>query len=350
MILIHIILGLLKIIGILLLLLLSLLFFVLLSVLFVPVRYQAYGYRDSEVSKGTVRVSWLARLISCKASYDSQEKKTKWSVKIFGISIQKVMAWKKKRKKTKRNTKQKNAQTKELKIKETKTKELQQIEENRGKESPSKETETVLKSKEIQEKIEQEPNQDIVKSEQKVKKAKKIEQKSEKVERIEAEADKKENAEKPSPIGLFLKKLRKILEIPKKILQKLKKIRITVRGICDKISEIRTFLESEVFLNAKTLLFGEVKKLGIHIFPRKVQGEIAFGFDDPSFTGRVLAVAGLCYPLYGNSIKITPYFDRKILEGEIKLKGRIRGIVLLKSALKVGFNHEIREIWKNFKK
>lgn len=331
MILIHIILGLLKIIGILLLLLLSLLLFVLLSVLFVPVRYQAYGYRDSEVSKGTVRVSWLARLISCKASYDSQEKKTKWSVKIFGISIQKVMAWKKKRK-------------------ETKTKELQQIEENRKKESPAKETETVLKSKEIQEKIEQEPNQDIVKSEQKVKKAKKIEPKSEKVERIEAEADKKENEEKLSPIALFLKKLRKILEIPKKMLQKLKKIRITVRGICDKISEIRTFLESEVFLNAKTLLFGEVKKLGIHILPRKVQGEIAFGFDDPSFTGRVLAVAGLCYPLYGNSIKITPYFDRKILEGEIKLKGRIRGIVLLKSALKVGFNHEIREIWKNFKR
>ena len=29
---------------------------------------------------------------------------------------------------------------------------------------------------------------------------------------------------------------------------------VTVHGICDKISEIRTFLESEVFLNEKTLL------------------------------------------------------------------------------------------------
>lgn len=316
MILIHIVLGLLKIIGILLLVVLSFVLFILLAVLFAPVRYQAYGYRDSKVGKGSVSVFWLARLIFCKASYNSQEKKTEWSVRIFGISVQKVMAWKKKRK-------QKKTSVKETQIKEIKT----------------KESDIVLRQTEEQKKT----KQDIEKPGPKGRKVETIEQKSEKVERIEVEADRKEKAEKSSPIALFLKKL-------KKILQKLKKIRITVRGICDKISEIQTFLKSEVFLNAKTLLIGEAKKLGIHIFPRKIQGKIEFGFDDPSLTGRVLAIAGICYPLYGKSIKITPYFDRKILEGELKVKGKIRGIVLLKSALKVGFNREIREIWKNFKR
>ena len=180
-------------------------------------------------------------------------------------------------------------------------------------------------------------------------KAKYIEQKPEKVERIKSEENQKRKEDKHSPISIFFKKLKKILGIPRIILRKVKKTWLTVHGICDKISEIRIFLESEVFLNAKTLLLGEVKKLGLHILPRKVRGEIEFGFDDPSLTGRILAVAGICYPLYGNNIKITPYFDRKILEGELKVKGRIRGIVLLKSALKVGFNQEVREIWKNFK-
>ncbi len=340
MILIHIVLGLLKIIGILLLVVLALLLFMILSVLFVPVRYQAYGYRDSKVSKGTVRVFWLARLISCKASYDSQEKKTKWSVRIFGISIQKVMTWKNKRKRTKQNTRQEKTQTKDTKRKETQRKEIQQIEETSTKEK-------LINEKPIKE-TQKKETETVLNSEKKVKKAKNVEQKPDKVERIESEAESKKKADKYSLTSTLFKKFQKILEIPKKILQKIKKIRLTVRGICDKISEIRTFLESEVFLNAKTLLFGEAKKLGLHILPGKVEGEIEFGFEDPSLTGRVLAVAGICYPLYGNSIKITPYFDREILEGKIKLKGRIRGIVLLKSALKIGFNQEIREIWKNF--
>ncbi len=323
MIRIHIVLGLLKIIGILLLVVLSLILLAIFLILFVPVRYQAYGYRDSQISKGIIRVFWLARLISCKVSYDSYGKKIKWSVKIFGISIQKVTAWKKKRKIRKQNTERKKTRTKE--------------------------TETVLKAKEIQENIEQEQNRDVAEPEQKRKKAKYIEQKPEKVERIKSEENQKRKEDKHSPISIFFKKLKKILEIPRIILRKVKKTWLTVYGICDKISEIRTFLESEVFLNAKTLLLGEVKKLGLHILPKKVRGEIEFGFDDPSLTGRILAVAGICYPLYGNNIKITPYFDRKILEGELKVKGRIRGIVLLKSVLKVGFNHEVREIWKNFK-
>lgn len=323
MILIHIVLGLLKIIGILLLVVLSFILFIILSVLFVPVRYQAYGYRGTGGSKGSVSVFWLARLISCKASYDSQEKKTKWSVRIFGISIQKVMAWKKKRK-------QKKTQVKEIQIKEIKT----------------KESDPVLRQTEEQEKT----KQDMEKPKPKGRKVENIEQKPEKVERIESEAKQKKTENETSLASALLKKIKKILELPKKIIQRIKKIRLTVRGICDKISEIQTFLKSEVFLNAKTLLIGEAKKLGIHILPRKVQGEIEFGFDDPSLTGRVLAIAGICYPLYGKSIKITPYFDRKILEGELKVKGRIRGIVILKSALKVGFNREIREIWKNFKR
>ena len=102
------------------------------------------------------------------------------------------------------------------------------------------------------------------------------------MERIKSEENQKRKEDKHSPISIFFKKLKKILEIPRIILRKVKKTWLTVHGICDKISEIRIFLESEVFLNAKTLYLGETNKLGLHILPRKVRGEIEFGFDDPS--------------------------------------------------------------------
>ena len=68
MIRIHIVLVLLKIIGILLLVVLSLILLAIFLILFVPDRYQAYGNRDSQIRKVIIRVFWLARLISCKVS------------------------------------------------------------------------------------------------------------------------------------------------------------------------------------------------------------------------------------------------------------------------------------------
>ena len=59
----HVILTILKILGILLLVILGLLLAIVLSVLFVPVRYQLEGEKPSpgwSEANGKIRVSWLA--------------------------------------------------------------------------------------------------------------------------------------------------------------------------------------------------------------------------------------------------------------------------------------------------
>lgn len=66
-----IVLGILKIIGILLLIILGLILFVLFSVLLVPVRYRAEG-SIYEHLKGSASASWFLRLISIKVSYDGE--------------------------------------------------------------------------------------------------------------------------------------------------------------------------------------------------------------------------------------------------------------------------------------
>ena len=74
-----------KIIGIILAALLGLALLILLLVLFVPVRYRAYGIRSSRECRAEGRVSWLLRLLSIPFSFQDGELEIK--VKLLGFTI-----------------------------------------------------------------------------------------------------------------------------------------------------------------------------------------------------------------------------------------------------------------------
>ena len=102
----HVILTILKILGIILLVLLGLLLVIVFSVLFVPVRYRLEGEKSSpgwSEANGKVRVSWLLHLIHLRIQY--QEKELDWECYLFGVPLKKagaaVREWKKKRRKKK---------------------------------------------------------------------------------------------------------------------------------------------------------------------------------------------------------------------------------------------------------
>ena len=82
----HVILTILKILGIILLVLLGLLLVIVFSVLFVPVRYRLEGEKSSpgwSEANGKVRVSWLLHLIHLRIQY--QEKELDWECYLFGV-------------------------------------------------------------------------------------------------------------------------------------------------------------------------------------------------------------------------------------------------------------------------
>ena len=74
-----------KIIGIILAVLLGLALLILLLVLFVPVRYQAYGIRSSRECRAGGRASWLLRLLCIPFSFQDGELEIK--VKLLGFTI-----------------------------------------------------------------------------------------------------------------------------------------------------------------------------------------------------------------------------------------------------------------------
>ena len=87
------------------------------------------------------------------------------------------------------------------------------------------------------------------------------------------------------------------------------------------------------------------------MFPRKTEGYVTFGSEDPSVTGAVLAALGMTMPLHKNCVEIRPVFEsRNLLEGKVKIKGRIYGIIPLVILIRLYFDKNIKYIisrWKN---
>ena len=74
------------------------------------------------------------------------------------------------------------------------------------------------------------------------------------------------------------------------------------------------------------------------------QGTVHFGFDDPYTSGQVLTWISPFYGLYGRHVQVIPDFLEPCLEGELKLKGRIRLGTLLFLVFRMLQNKQIR-LW-----
>lgn len=88
---------------------------------------------------------------------------------------------------------------------------------------------------------------------------------------------------------------------------------------------------------AKELLIRLLK----HVRPRKIKSNLHFGFSQPHLTGQALGYIALGCKFFGlnpEKLNITPDFDNKILEGNIKMKGRVSIVLLLKIAWKAKRN------------
>ena len=106
------------------------------------------------------------------------------------------------------------------------------------------------------------------------------------------------------------KKDNKNNSLPEKILEKAKDIHYIITNDENKL----------IFMK----MLEKVKKIIVHVLPRKISGYFKFGFEDPSVTGQVLEILAVFYPLYKYDFKIIPMFYDEIIEVDISFKGRLR--------------------------
>lgn len=294
-------LGILKWLGILLLVLLGLVLTVLLAVLFLPVRYEAEGsFRGELLAKG--QISWLWRLFSIQAVYDGD---TEVSLRIFGV--------KPGRKK----------ETAERTEKTEKTETPDPVVTGSGK-RPEEEV-PVYESR---------PKAEVPASEK--------HQGTEEGIKEKVPAAGTKNAKN----GQKKKRVRQSL---------FQKIKVTFQRICGKLKtaeerwqKLMEFLEKEENKNTFRLLKRQVIRFFKHVLPGKVSGTVRFGFEDPYTTGRILTYISPFYGWYGRTIQVIPVFDEQVLDGELSLKGRIRIATLLFIGFQVWRDKNFRTLLKRW--
>ena len=344
---VHILLMILKIIGILLLIILAIALALVLALLFVPLRYRLKAdYHGTP--RGYAGVSWLLHLLTYRAEYGEAGLVQK--VKICGICL-----WRSDKSREAADeavetvlSDEEQALYEEMRADDEErygalsAQEIGRPEDNTGAEtapesgaevSPeagagaSGEPKTATESGTAPEfgtgTIQQTDDGDSGKCGKKSGEA----QASKNHFRTEAQGD--PEPETASRAGLFSRVISKI----KGILQKL---RFSFRAFCDKLKSVREmactvreWIGDEKNKASVRLLLRQAKRLLKHVLPRKGHAQVTFGFDDPSVTGQVLTFLSPFYPLYGRVLELHPVFDRSVLCGEADIRGRIRLASLL---------------------
>ena len=329
---IHILLMILKIIGIIIAAILGLLLLLLLIFLCVPVRYRLDASMPGEIKKSRVqgRVTWLLHLIRLDVIFENQE--LKWKVRI---------AWKKlenepdghesERKETHEKENDQNRKEKQKEQGMESSGGLQKVAEK-----PEKEKRVVESSKTASENVEERSGKKTEKNVEKIKKTAKIdaapsqEEKTGRFEKIKC------------TIGKFCDKIKHTVGHAEETLEKLsaKKDRI--------VKELEDPVHQKAFFKVKK----ELGKLLKRWKPKVMEGNVRFGFEDPYHTGQALAALSIVYPFIGGHLSLEPDFEQRILRGDVKVRGGICVMPLVCLLWNLVWCKEIRKTYhdvRNFK-
>lgn len=306
----HIILLVLKIIGIILALLLGLLLLILLLLLFVPVRYKGTLCREKDLEI-KAKLTWLLHMISVPVDFRDGQLSVK--IKLFGFTIKR------------------------------RTEEAEEIEEEAD--ELFREAGTAVKREE--EKISAGIENDLSIEDTPDKSG---EEHASELERV-LDMEEEDEASQSFPRRLIGKIKAFFLKILK-IRDKIRNLKYTFRRICGKIKKgiqkyrnTKEFLLDERTKKALAQCITQLKYLLRKLLPKKIRGELRFGTEDPALTGEILGGISIFYPVFKDNVKVYPDFEQSILEGELFIKGRLRLITVALILWKLRRDKNVRYVY-----
>lgn len=315
----HFFLLILKIIGWILLAILGILVLLVCVVLFVPVRYELDGKCNGTIDTLDVkfRFSFLLHFLAGTVCYT--EGKPTWNLRI---------AWKRfvNQDTELQETPIKKSEDSESSVNNAKNEEINVPEE------PIKNEESVTK-----ETVSKETVSNMGKS-----------------KATDRDTDRDRDTDKatdkaPDQTGKVKKTVSKKESVLDKIEYKYKKIRDKLREIARKKEKVMGFLTNEIQQAAFLKVISELKRLLLRLRPQKIMGEIEFGFDDPAWTGQVLAGISILYPYFADCFQIIPDFEEKKLRGQLEIKGKISAKNFAALGLRVILDKNVRMTLRHIK-
>lgn len=322
----HILLLVLKIIGIFILIVLGILLTLLLLVLFVPIRYKIGGQKEEQKKlKGRVYLSWLLHILSIQILI---EEEIVASVRLFGIPIF-----------TKKNNEDTKSQRQFGRIYKRK---------KRKKDTRSSDS-SIQNEKENQKQKEKKPDTEYDNG---------IKERKESVDKFREEKEPQRHINQSKrKKNIFYRIWEKIIrflnELKRKyyqILSFFKNVQYSGMEFMNKKEKFVEAWQSKENQSAISLLWEITKKLLQHITPKKWTGYIHFGMSNPESTGKVLGLISAVGGIIGVLPEIQPDFEQEIFEGKIMLKGRVHTFYLIRLFIRLWRKKEVHGFIDNIKK
>lgn len=327
----HIIIFILKIIGILLLVILGLILLLVSSVLFVPITYKIRAERKDGVIQVRAVAGWMFRLLSVHYRlHTSQEPMQLLQGRILGIPVWKPLEPKKEKpKKAEKKSKEKQSKPKQM--------EAKQLEQKAEVKSSDKAKERLKKDLT--------PGTAVAT----------IPQPEPEVSRQEQPQDKQ--AQTKPPRQSILKKLLyairriygKITAIGRGLFSLVVKLLHMPEKASETIGTLTDFWNLEENVKARESIWRELKFLWKHSRPRKADLTLHFGFEDPSWTGQCMGVLSILNVWYPGRIFLKPEFEQEIFEGTLYIKGHMMLAVPLLSIFRLWRDENVMKIYRRFR-
>lgn len=327
----HIIIFILKIIGILLLVILGLILLLVSSVLFVPITYKVRAERKDGVIQVRAVAGWMFRLLSVHYRlHTSQEPMQLLQGRILGIPVWKPLEPKKEKpKKAEKKSKEKQSKPKQM--------EAKQLEQKAEVKSSDKAKERLKKDLT--------PGTAVAT----------IPQPEPEVSRQEQPQDKQ--AQTKPPRQSILKKLLyairriygKITAIGRGLFSLVVKLLHMPEKASETIGTLTDFWNLEENVKARESIWRELKFLWKHSRPRKADLTLHFGFEDPSWTGQCMGVLSILNIWYPGRIFLKPEFEQEIFEGTLYIKGHMMLAVPLLSIFRLWRDENVMKMYRRFR-
>lgn len=300
-----VLLSILKILGIILLCILGLLVLLIMLLLFAPVSYRIRG--ETRQGQTTLKVHGAWCLMALRFSFLMEQGKQLAVLKIFGIKAWKYPSDEKSKKKL----------------------EKKKVKKKKVKKKPKKKS---------GEKSHKEPEKDLVQNSPAA------------VQEEQTEKQHEQKHHKKTYKKKFVSVFGKIRKTIRSIVEKIKAIPQKFKNIGSKIKKVNQWIQDEQNRSAVRFVLGAVIGLLKKYGPKHMKADVAYGMEDPAATGQVLAVLSVLPFLYYDKVSIMPDFEaeRFYIEGSWDIRGRIQVIHLLKAAIQIWRNPDVKHFIKQF--
>ena len=298
-----IVISILKLIGIILLILLCVIAAIILIISLVPFRYEADVTKYDNILADT-KVRWLFKLLKVDVHFNSSQEKDKMhiTVKIAGFLLYDNLNPRKKKRKKKKPEK-----------------------------APAPKPQAEV------------PASDEVSSQPQ---SASEEEEAQPAQVSSAEAETHEEIPEPAAPEETEKPKSGHKKKKKKAGKAKRKSESRLSGVMKHKDEIIEMIKDPANQKLVGKILHNLNSLIVKLLPHIHRLFLHFGFDDPAKTGKVMGYLGVAYPLVSGTMELEPEFNKKVMEMELNLQGRIFVIWFIIFAVRSFLNRAFIRLFK----